>query len=52
MRCLNSKPIFQVFKKIVDFMFEVENCIAIGKGKTENHDKKWSLYIRWKETNA
>ncbi len=52
MRCLNSKPIIQVFKKIVDFMFEVENCIAIGKGKTENHDKKWSLYIRWKETNA
>lgn len=50
-KCLNSKPIFQAFKGIVDFMFQVENYIATGKGKLDNHNKKWGLYMRWKERN-
>ena len=39
-KCLISKPIFQAFKGIVDFMLQVENYIATGKGKLDNHNKK------------
>ena len=41
-RCAGLRPIFQVFKGLglVHFMFQVENHIAIGKGRLYKHNKK------------